>query len=81
MRTPPPSGLFNNSASTPTFSPSSQFNLNNQKKATDSDLFGLKATLKEKGKQNKYTYGATNTQKPKADTSIFSGLVASQWNS
>lgn len=50
------------------------------------DLFGLKATLKQNNKYHKYdkagsAFSMTSDSSKKKDTSVFSGLVATQWKS
>lgn len=76
-----------NKSSTP---PPSAFNYNTvsaKDTKKDTDPFGLKATLQQKGKgysntntSSKYTYGSSMLGgAKKADTNAFSGLVSTQW--
>jgi hypothetical protein len=52
---------------------------NNNNSKNNSDLFGLKETLKKNNKLHKYQKGS-GFQQAAPSSNAFSGLVASQWN-
>lgn len=65
---------------------SGQVSSSTQAAPPSGDLFGLKATLKQNNKYHKYdkagsAFTMTSDSSKKKDTTVFSGLVATQWKS